>query len=96
MAKYKEREAEIRQNIDQAMSSYSESIRQLGTVSPTAVQGGFERYAQFLTQRKAEPQQKLLAMVRGHVDEYLKVKRTDDELWRKQLFEWSGGPQPSP
>ncbi len=96
VAKYREREAEIRQNIDQAMSSYSESIRQLGTVSVTAVQGGFDRYAQFLATRKAEPQQKLLQMVRGHVEEYLKVKRTDDELWRKQLFDWNGGQQPSP
>ncbi|MDD2465146.1 MAG: SUMF1/EgtB/PvdO family nonheme iron enzyme [Desulfobulbus sp.] len=91
--KYREREAEIRQNIDQAMSSYTESIRQLGTVSPPAVQGGFGRYTQFLTQRNAQAQSKLLEVVRQQAEEYLKVKRTDDELWKKQLFDWSSNQQ---
>jgi formylglycine-generating enzyme required for sulfatase activity len=88
-AKYKEREAEIRQNIDQAMSSYTESIRQLGTVSAAAIQGGFERYSQFLANRNAGQQSKLMELVRKQAEEYLKVKRTDDELWKKQLFDWS-------
>ncbi len=92
-AKYKEREAEIRQNIDQAMSSYIESIRQLGTASTLAIQGGFERYSQFLAKRKADQQSKLLILVRSQAEAYLKVKRTDDELWKQQLFEWSGTQQ---
>lgn len=90
--KYKERETEIRQNIAQAMSSYTESMRQLGAVSETAVKDGFERYTQFLQKRNAEAQGKLLATVRRHADEYLKVKRTDDENWQKQLFEAAAAP----
>lgn len=86
--KYKKLEAEIRQNIDQAMSSYTESIRQLGTTSEAAINAGFERYGQFLGKRQADQQIKLLATVRRHIDEYLKVKRTDDEQWQKQLFGW--------
>ncbi|MGD9947590.1 MAG: formylglycine-generating enzyme family protein [Desulfobulbus sp.] len=93
VAKYKEREAEIRQNIDQAMSSYTESIRQLGTVSAPAIRGGFERYRQFLVKRNAEPQSKLLMLVRQQAEEYLKVKRTDDELWKQQFFDWSSRQQ---
>jgi hypothetical protein len=92
-AKYKEREVEIRQNIDQAMSSYTESVRQLGTVSASAIQGGFERYTQFLTQRKAGQQSKLMEVVRQQAEEYLRVKRTDDEEWKKQLFDWSNNNQ---
>ncbi|MGE4560349.1 MAG: formylglycine-generating enzyme family protein [Desulfobulbus sp.] len=93
VAKYREREAEIRQNIDQAMSSYTESIRQLGTVSAPAIQGGFERYSQFLDKRNAGQQSRLLALVRQQVDEYLKVKRTNDELWKQQFFDWTSKQQ---
>jgi hypothetical protein len=71
------------------MSSYTESIRQLGTVSAAAIQGGFERYSQFLANRNAGQQSKLMELVRKQAEEYLKVKRTDDELWKKQLFDWS-------
>lgn len=92
-AKYKEREVEIRQNIEQAMSSYTESIRQLGSVSAPAIQGGFERYGQFLTKRNAGQQTKLMEVVRQQAEEYLKVKRTDDELWKKQLFDWGNSQQ---
>ena len=74
------------------MSSYTESIRQPGAVSETAVKDGFERYTQFLQKRNAEAQGKLLATVRRHADEYLKVKRTDDENWQKQLFEAAAAP----
>lgn len=85
MEKYKERETEIKLNIDQAISSYTESIRQLGTVSNSAVEHGFERYTQFLKERKADPQIKVLEVVRWHAGEYIKVKRTDDENWKKEL-----------
>ena len=83
--KYRERETEIRQNIDQAVSSYTESIRQLGTVGSSAVADGFDRYAQFLKTRKADPQLKVLEVVRRHADEYIKVKRIDGESWKKDL-----------
>jgi len=91
--KYKEREAEIRLNIDQAMSSYTESIRQLGTTSGAAIDDGFERYVQFLKKRNAEQQVKLLGTIRRHTADYLKVKRTDDENWKKELLEWEAAKQ---
>ena len=82
------REAEIRHNIEQAMSSYTESVRQLGTTGASAVDGGFERYQKFLTERKAEQQILLLPTVRRHGDLYLKNQRTDDEQWKEELLNW--------
>lgn len=87
-AKYRQRESEIQTNIEQAMSSYTDSIRQLGTASEPAIESSFERYAQFLGKRKAESQSQLLQLVRAQAQEYLKVKRTNDELWKKQLVQW--------
>ncbi len=84
--KYKERETEIKLNIDQAISSYTESIRQLGATACLAVADGFERYAQFLKTRNADFQIKVLEVVRRHAGEYIKVKRTDDENWKKELL----------
>lgn len=89
--KYKEREAEITLNIDQAMSSYTESIRQLGTTNSAAIDDGFERYTQFLKKRKADQQVQLLGTIRRHAAEYIKVKRTDDENWKKELLKGEAG-----
>lgn len=93
VARYTERETEIRQNIDQAMSSYTESIRQLGTAAPAAVDDGFERYRQFLQKREAQRQMDLLTTVRRHAGEYMTAKRTDDENWQRELLEWDVAPQ---
>ncbi|MBM9536208.1 formylglycine-generating enzyme family protein [Desulfobulbus alkaliphilus] len=90
VARYQERESEIRQNIEQAMTSYSESIRQLGTVAPEAVENGFVRYQQFLTDRQAEQQLHLLTTVQRHANAYMSLKRIDHENWRKELLEWDG------
>lgn len=87
--KYQTRENEILRNINQAMSSYTESIRQLGTAGKTAIDDAFDRYAQFLKKRQADQQIKLSGIVRGHADIYIKIKRTDDEKWKSELIEWS-------
>ena len=86
--KYQARQDEITRNIDQAMSSYTESIRQLGTTSSMAIAAGFDRYGQFLKKREADQQLKLLDTVRRHADHYIQVKRTDDEKWKTELVEW--------
>ncbi len=88
LKKFQKRETEIRQNIDQAMTSYTESIRQLGTTSNMAVANGFERYAQFLKKRTADQQLKLLNTIQRHADVYIQTKRTNDESWKKELLEW--------
>ncbi len=85
--KYQKREAEIQQNIDQAISSYTESIRQLGATGGNAIDDGFKRYQQFLSSRKAQDQIKLLPAVRRHGEEYLKEQRTADKQWKKELLE---------
>lgn len=90
VSRYQEREREIRQNIEQAMSSYFESIRQLGTVAPAAVEDGFGRYRQFLTNRQAVQQLHLLVMVERHANAYIIAKRMDDANWQKELLEWDG------
>ncbi len=82
------REAEFMHNIEQAMSSYTESVRQLGTTGANAVDDGFERYRKFLTERKAAEQILLLPTVRRHGDLYLKNQRTDDEQWKEELLNW--------
>lgn len=85
--KYQNREAEIRQNIDQAMTSYTESIRQLGTTSSMAVANGFARYRQFLKKRRADQQIKLLDTVQRHADMYIRTKRIDNDNWGKELLQ---------
>lgn len=85
--KYKERETEIRQNIEQASSSYTESIRQLGAAGSPAVEDGFIRYSQFLKTRNADAQIRILEVVRRHAGDFLKNKRTEDEAWKKELLQ---------
>ncbi len=89
LKKYEVREKEIQQNISQAMSSYVESIRQLGSSGESAFEDGINRYRQFLTKRKAQQQILLLTTVRKHALSYLKNKRTNDEEWKKALLTWS-------
>lgn len=84
--RYRERAQEIRLNIDQAMTSYSESVRQLGSVSNTGIDQGLERYKQFLLARKAERQLELIPTVHRHVGEYVQTKRTDEEKWRDEFL----------
>lgn len=85
LKKYESREKEIRQNVTQAMLSYTESIRQLGLTGDMAFEDGIKRYRHFLTMRQAGPQLLLLATLEKHVRFYLKNKRTDDGQWEKDL-----------
>lgn len=88
--KYREREAEIRANIDQAISSYIESIRQLGASGQVAAEDGFARYQQFLKTKNADQQIKILKLTQRHTDAYQKTKKIDDEHIRKELTQVQG------
>lgn len=88
LEKYKNREEEIHQNIEQTMSAYTESIRQLGTSSADAIEDGFSRYVDFLMAREAGEQVAQLIRVRHHIDLYLKEKRTNETVWKTELIEW--------
>ena len=85
LKKYRQREEEIRLNISQALSSYTESIRQLGSSGREAYRDGLARYRSFLERRKAGSQLALLPTVDRHARSYLKLKRIDDEQWLRDL-----------
>ncbi len=91
LVKYQAREKEIRGNIEQAMSSYTESIRQLGTTGDEAFEEGLKRYQRFLRERKAADQLALLPLVARHGRDYFRSKRTDDRQWRQELMQWQPG-----
>ncbi|MFP7754357.1 formylglycine-generating enzyme family protein [Thermodesulfobacteriota bacterium B35] len=86
-----QREEEISTNIDQALSSYSESIRQLGDTGDAALDGAVKRYSRFLDSRKAATQARLLVTVQRHAREYMQSKRVDTEKWRQELLRWQPG-----
>ncbi len=86
-----QREREITGNIDQALSSYSESIRQLGGTGNTAFADAVRRYRQFLAGRKAGTQARLLVTVQKHARQYMQSKRVDADQWRQDLLHWQAG-----
>ncbi len=83
--KLKQRESQLSTNIEQALSTYSDSFRQLGTIGPVAIEKGFERYTKFLLERNAAEQLRVLKTVRQHFALFNKEKRADKEKWRKDL-----------
>ncbi len=88
LRKYRKRRQEIQANIDQAMSSYVESIRQLGVTGVSALDSGLDRYRRFLKARRADSQLSLLPVVDRHVRSYFKLKRTVDTQWKQELIQW--------
>ncbi len=81
--KLQARKAEMAANIDGALSSYADSLRQLATTPAEAVEQGFARYADFLLERQAADQVRLLKTVRVHFAQFAKDKRADTLAWRK-------------
>ena len=81
VARYKERLAELHENIQGALSTYSESFRQLQKAGEAAG-AGFEKYEKFLTERQAREQIKVLGLVRKHYAAFEKGGRADPEGWR--------------
>jgi len=85
LEKYKRRKKEHMVNIENAFSGYSDSIRQISTLSPQAVKHGFTRHLDFLMSHNDAEQIKVLNRVQKHVDEYQKDKRVDSEQWKKDI-----------
>ena len=81
--KLEARKAEMAANIEGALSSYADSMRQLATTPAPAVEQGFARYADFLMERQAADQVRLLKTVRTHFARFAKDKRADTLGWRK-------------
>ena len=82
---YKDRKKQILMNSENAFSSYSDSVRQISTLSPQAVKKGFTRYLDFLMSRNDEEQVQVLNRVQKHFDEYQKNKRVNAKQWKKDL-----------
>ena len=83
---YKARKKEHTINIAGALSSYSDSIRQLNTLSSQPVKKGFTRYLDFLMSHNDGEQVQVLNRVQKHFDEYQKNKRVNLKQWEKDIL----------
>ena len=82
---YKKRKEERMINIKNALSNYSESIRQLGTLSLKALKKGFVRYLNFLMKNRDTTQVHILNKVQKHLQEYQQNKRVNLQEWKKDI-----------
>ena len=79
--KYHERLAEFTQNIEQAISTYSDALRQLEKINPDAIETGFNKYTKFLKEHSAEDQITVLRTVKDHFAAYVREKRVNKDRW---------------
>jgi hypothetical protein len=86
LERWETRKKELTANIKNALSSYSDSIRQISTISPKAVQKGFADYLDFLMSRNNADQVQILNKVQRHLEEYQKNKRVNPEQWKKDFL----------
>ncbi|WP_296824538.1 SUMF1/EgtB/PvdO family nonheme iron enzyme [Sulfurovum sp.] len=86
LAKYQARKQEHMTSIKNALSSYSDSIRQINTLSSESVKKAFPKYLNFLLQHNNAEQVQLLNRIRKHFDEYQKNKRVNLKKWEKDLL----------
>ncbi len=80
------RKREHMTNIENALSSYSDSIRQISTMSSATVKKGFFNYLKFLKYRNNSDQIKILTTVQRHLEEYRRNKRVNSGQWRKDFL----------
>jgi hypothetical protein len=85
LEQYKARKKEHISNIQNSLSSYSDSIRQIVTLSSSAVQKGFTRYLNFLMSHNDGEQVQVLKRVQKHFDEYQKNKRVNLKQWKNDI-----------
>jgi len=83
--KLRERRSEVADNISQSMSTYSESLRQLISLQEDAVKTGFATYLDFLLERKAGDQVRLLKVVQGHYAGFAQSRRAAPDQWRRDF-----------
>ena len=85
LERYETRKKERLVSMTGALSSYSESIREINTFSPEAVKKGFKDYSDFILRRNDTDQVQILNRIRKHVDEYKKNKRVNIKQWGKDF-----------
>ncbi|MEA2048477.1 MAG: SUMF1/EgtB/PvdO family nonheme iron enzyme [Campylobacterota bacterium] len=86
LIQYNTRKQEHVTNIENALTSYSDSIRQMNTLSYKSVKKGFTRYLDFLLSRNDGVQVQVLNRVRKHFDEYRKNKRVNIKQWEQDIL----------
>ena len=84
---YENRKKEHLENIERSLSTYSDSIRQMATISEKAMEKGFGTYLAFLTKHHDAEQVALLNRIRKHYDAYRKMKRVDIKMWKQSILE---------
>ena len=87
LAQYRARKIEHMTNIKNSLSNYSESIRQISTLSKAAVKVGFKRYLNHLLSKNLSGQIKLLSIEEKHYDNYEKNKRVDVKQWERDIVQ---------
>jgi hypothetical protein len=81
----RERKAEVLQNIEQSLSTYADSLRQLAGIDSATVATGFDKYKSFLQERNAEEQLRILAKVREHFAMFANDQLASPDRWRSEL-----------
>ncbi len=84
--KLKIRKSELELNIEQALTSYSDSFRQLATIVPETIEKGFKKYINFLVEHNAPDQLRVLKTVQEHFDTYNNGKRADKDTWKQDFI----------
>ena len=87
--KLRERQEEIQNNIQQSLSTYSESLRQMVTLKQQTVNAGFDKYAQFLREHNAAEQIRALQVVKAHYGVFAKEQRATPDQWRNDFIRLS-------
>ena len=86
LTQYQTRKHEHMTNIKNTLSSYSDSIQQISTLSSQSVKKGFVRYLNFLMSRNDGEQIQILNKLQKHVEEYQKNRQVNLEKWKKEII----------
>ncbi len=86
LAIYEKRKLEHIKNIETSLSNYSDSIREMSTLSSESVSKGLSRYLDFLMKYKDTEKVKILSQVKKHFKEYQKNKRVDSKKWEEDIL----------
>ena len=83
--KLTERRRELAENIDLAITTYSDSLKQLITLDRAVVDAGFDKYTGFLLEHGAARQLSILKTVRAHHEGFVREQRAAPDRWRSDF-----------
>ena len=82
---YIRKKDEILKNIEQMLSAYSVSLRQLEQIDRNLVKQAFINTREYLTGLGAREQIRILPVVQKHAELYFKTKRADPDNWSTEF-----------